>query len=90
MAIGLYFRRRNKARSRLLVGVEVDGDVIFVISLVNVYIHAGTRVVFFDDNRTSLFYYDLRRRRGRGWGGSGFGGGGRYRRRRLLAGGDSE
>jgi hypothetical protein len=72
------------------MGVEVDVHVFFVIPLVNVYIHAGTGVVFFHDNRTSLLYYDLRRRRGRGWGGSGFGGGGRYRCGRLLAGGDSE
>jgi hypothetical protein len=76
------------------VGVNVDGHVIPVLLLVNIYVHANARVVFFHDDRTFFLhddrtfflYYDLRRlcRRRR------VGGSGSYWRRRLLTTSDPE
>ncbi len=69
--------------------MEVDGHVIPVLLLVNIYIHGDTWMIFFNDPRTFLFYYYLGRRRCGHWGGC-IGGGGSYRCRRLLTSGDPE
>jgi len=74
--------------------MKVDGHVIPVLLLVNIYVHgntwaiffSGPRPRFFNDPRMCFFYYYLGRRR---WGGC-FSGGGSYRRRRLLTSGGPE
>jgi len=51
--------------------MKVDGHVIPVLLLVNIYVHANTwaiffsdpRLRFFNDPRTCFFYYYLGRRR---------------------------
>jgi hypothetical protein len=68
------------------VGVNVDGDVIPVFLLVNVYVHASSRAIFF--SRTFFFYDHLGRRCCLG--GGCFSRGGSYWRRRLLTSGDPE
>jgi hypothetical protein len=68
------------------VGVNVDGHVIPVLPLVDVYVHAGTRVILFHDDGTSFLHYDRRRRGGRGC----VGRSGSHWRGRLLTTGDSE
>ena len=74
--------------------MKVDGHMIPVLLLVNIYVHANTRALFFSDPRPRFFndtrmcflYYYLGRRR---WGRY-FSRGGSYRRRRLLTSGDPE
>ena len=66
--------------------MKINGDVIPVLLLVNIYVHGDTWAILFNDARTFFFNYYLGRRR---WGRY-FSGGGSYRRRRLLTGGDPE
>ncbi len=68
--------------------MEVDGHLIPVRLLVNIYVHGDTWPTLFNDPRTFLFDDYLGRRRGcRHWRGC-IGGGGSYWRRRLLTSGD--
>jgi len=43
--------------------MKVDGNVILVLLLVNIYVHGDTWAIFFNDPRTFFFYYYLGRRR---------------------------
>ena len=74
--------------------MNVDGHVVPVLLLVNIYVHANIWAIFFSDPRLRFFndpgmvflYYYLGRR---GWGGC-VSGGGSNRRWRLLTCGDPE
>jgi hypothetical protein len=43
--------------------MKVDGHVIPVLLLVNIYVHSDTWAIFFNDPRTFFFHYYFGRRR---------------------------